>query len=89
MSLLTLRPSRDLGRLASQYEAKLPRAFRFLTRGLGTRQTRSPDFLSFILFQPDYLRALMDIGEEDAHRRGDEIEAFLCAPPASVGSPAG
>ena len=75
--LLTLRPSRDLGRLAGEYEARLPKAFRFLTRGLGTKQTRSPDFLSLILFQPDYLRALMDIGEEDAENRSAEIEAFL------------
>ncbi len=89
VSLLALRPSRDLGRLASQYEAKLPRAFRFLTRGLGTRQTRSPDFLSFVLFQPDYLRALMDIGEEDAHRQADEIEAFLCTPAPSPATGAG
>jgi len=75
--LLTLRPSKDLGRLAGSYEARLPKTFRFLTRGLGTRQTRSPDFLSLILFQPDYLRALMDIGEEDAEARADEIGAFL------------
>lgn len=75
--LLVLRPSRDLGRLASQYEKQLPGAFRFLTRGLGTRETESPDFLSLILFQPDYLRALMDIGEADAETRVDEIEAFL------------
>jgi hypothetical protein len=26
----------------------------------------------------------MDIGEEDADRRGEELEAFLCAPPATV-----
>lgn len=84
--LFTIRPSRDLGRLAGEYEARLPRAFRFLTRGLGTKQTRSPDFLSLILFQPDYLRALMDIGEEDAEARADEIEAFLCADATSVRS---
>lgn len=82
--LLTLRPSRDLGKLAGEYEARLPRAFRFLTRGLGTKQTRSPDALSLILFQPDYLRALMDIGEEDAESRAEEIEEFLCAEPAST-----
>ncbi|MEX2470689.1 MAG: patatin-like phospholipase family protein [Gemmatimonadota bacterium] len=87
VSLLTIRPSRDLGKLAGDYEATLPRAFRFLTRGLGTRQTRSPDFLSLILFQPDFLRALMEIGEEDAENRADEIEAFLCAQPAGA-SPA-
>jgi NTE family protein len=51
--------------------------FRFLTRGLGTRETESPDFLSLILFQPDYLRALMEMGERDAEARLDEIVAFL------------
>jgi len=77
VELLTLRPTVDLGRLASQFEAKLPKAFRFLTRGLGTRETRSPDALSLVMFQPEYLRTLMDIGHADAQARGDEIEAFL------------
>jgi len=79
IKLLVLRPSRDLGRLASQFEARLPRSFRFLTRGLGTRETESPDMLSLILFQPDYVQALMEIGEEDAEARTDEIVAFLRA----------
>jgi len=77
VKLLTLRPSQDLGRLAGEFEAELPRAFRFLTRGLGTKETRSPDFLSLILFQPDYLRALIEMGERDAEARAGEIDAFL------------
>jgi len=77
VKLLVLRPSVDLGKLANEYEPELPRAFRFFTRGLGTRQTRSPDFLSLILFQPDYLRRLMDIGDADARVRAGEIAAFL------------
>ncbi len=75
--LLKLRPSMDLGRLAYEYEPQLPRAFRFLTRGLGTKQARSPDFLSLILFQPDYLQKLMEVGEADAEARGQEILEFL------------
>lgn len=75
--LLTLRPSVNLGKLAGKFEAQLPRAFRFLTRGLGTKETRSPDFLSMVLFQPDYLTALIEIGERDAQARAGEIEAFL------------
>ena len=73
VKLLTLRPSRDLGRLARDYESQLPRGFRFLTRGLGTRETSSPDALSLVLFQPDYLRRLIDQGEADAEAplRGD------------------
>jgi NTE family protein len=77
VKLFVLRPSMDLGILATRYEARLPRAFRFLTRGLGTRQTRSPDFLSLVLFQPDYLDALMAIGESDAQARAEEIVAFI------------
>jgi NTE family protein len=77
VKLLTLRPSVDLGKLAYQHEQNLPRTFRFMTRGLGTRATESPDFLSLILFQPEYLRDLMDIGERDAESRVDEIEAFI------------
>ncbi len=77
IDILVLRPSRDLGRLAGDYEARLPRAFRFLTRGLGTRQTRSPDFLSLLMFQQDYIGHLIEIGERDAEARRDEIAALL------------
>jgi len=81
VKLLTLRPSEDLGKMAGRFEAQLPRAFRFLTRGLGTKETRSPDFLSLILFQPDYLQALIEMGERDAEARVDEIKAFLGGAP--------
>ena len=77
VKLLTLRPSVDLGRLANDYEPRLPKAFRYLARSMGTKETRSPDFLSLILFQPDYLGALIEIGEADATARLDEITAFL------------
>jgi NTE family protein len=77
VKLLVLRPSVDLGKLASRFEAQLPRSIRFLTRGLGTRETKSPDVLSLILFQADYLRTLMEVGEQDAAERHTEIEDFL------------
>lgn len=77
VQLITIRPSQDLGMLAGRYEPRLPGAFRFLTRGLGTRQTSSPDLLSLVLFQPDYLKALMEIGEADGEARMGEIEAFI------------
>ena len=76
VGLLVQRPSQDLGKLSADYEPRLPRAFRFLTRGLGSRETRSPDFLSMLMFQPDYAGQLMDLGLADAEARGDEILAF-------------
>jgi len=77
VDLLIHRPSRDLGRLARYYEPKLPNTFRFLTRGWGTRQTASPDILSMLMFQPDYIRRLIELGETDAEARADEIHTFI------------
>lgn len=77
VNILVLRPSRDLGKLSRDYEPLLPSFFRFLTRGLGTRETKSPDILSLLMFQSDYLGRLIELGEEDAEARAEEIEAFL------------
>jgi NTE family protein len=77
IDILVLRPSRDLGVLAASFEPQLPRAFRFMTRGLGTRETRSPDLLSLLMFQPDYIATLMDLGDKDAEARADELGPFL------------
>jgi NTE family protein len=80
IELLVVRPSQDLGRLANAYEADLPRAFRFLTRGLGTRETRSNDMLSLVMFQRDYVKHLIALGENDAAARLPEIREFLSDP---------
>ncbi len=77
VKLLVLRPSRDLGRISRDYEPRLPPAFRFMTRGLGTRRTESPDVLSMVMFQEDYLRHLIELGEADAEARAEEIHAFM------------
>jgi NTE family protein len=77
IDLLVVRPSEDLGRLANAYEAELPKGFRFLTRGLGTRETRSNDMLSLVMFQPDYVKRLLDLGEEDAAKRRADFAKFL------------
>ena len=77
IELLVLRPSQDLGRLANAYEPELPRAFRFLTRGLGTRETRSNDMLSLVMFQTDYVKRLIELGEADAQAWLPEIRSFL------------
>jgi NTE family protein len=77
IELLVLRPSEDLGRLANHYEADLPKAFRFLTRGLGTKETRSNDMLSLVMFQTDYVRHLIELGQSDAAAKRDQIAKFL------------
>ena len=80
VDLMVLRPSMDLSLLAGDYEPRLPGPFRFLTRGLGTRETRTPDALSMIMFQADYLERLIELGRADAEARADEIAEFLARP---------
>jgi NTE family protein len=80
VDIMVLRPSEDLGRMARRFEPKLPPLFRYLTRGLGTQKTASPDLISLILFQNDYLKALIELGEKDAIAAGDAIQRFLNRP---------
>ena len=75
--LKVIRPSVDLGRLAGEYEPQLPKAFRLLTRGFGAKETASPDVLSMLMFQRDYLSRLIELGEADAEARADELTEFL------------
>jgi NTE family protein len=77
VDLLVIHPSQDLSALAADCEPGLPRAFRFLTRGLGTRETSRPAFLSLLMFVPEYLQRLIRIGEADVEPRLEEIAAFL------------
>ncbi len=81
IELLVIRPSVDISRLAAEYEPSLPRVFRHLVRGLGSREVRSPDLLSLLTFEPEYTVRLMELGETDAAARADEIRALLRSKP--------
>ncbi|MCH8959881.1 MAG: patatin-like phospholipase family protein [Bacteroidetes bacterium] len=77
IKLFMLRPSVDLGRLAGEYELKLGGALRLLTRGLGTEETQSPDWLSMLLFQEEYIDRVVQIGWQDARSQHHQIAQFL------------
>ncbi len=77
VELLILRPSVELGTIASEYEPDLPKLFRFLTRRFGTREARGSDLLSMLMFQGDFLTRIIELGEADADVRADEIAAFV------------
>jgi NTE family protein len=80
VDILVIRPSVDLGKLAVTYEPRLPERFRLLARSLGTGETTTSDFLSMLMFQPDYLECLMQLGEADAEARLGEIRELLEEP---------
>lgn len=75
--LMLMRPSRNISALAGQFETKLPQPFRFLMRGTGTKETRTPESLSMVLFERPYISEVIAMGEEDGERRMAELSAFL------------
>jgi NTE family protein len=77
VDLLLVRPTRDLAKIAGEHEINLPRSFRFLLRGLGTKESKTPDSLSMVLFEPEYVNRLIELGRADAEARMSDIAAFL------------
>ena len=74
---LVIRPSQDLTVVASEFENELPRTLRHLIRGLGSRETNRSDMIATLLFQPLFIRKMLEMGERDGAQRSAEIGAFL------------
>lgn len=72
-----IRPSEDLGKASGQFEPQLPKGFRFLTRNLGAGESKSPDFLSLLMFQGDYLRHLIEVGEQDVENQMETLGPWI------------
>ncbi len=84
VDLLVIRPSLDMARIAAGYERQMPRTLRYLIRGLGTRRGSGADLLSYLLFEPQFLSELIELGERDAKLNRLRISRFVegCAPAA-------
>jgi NTE family protein len=84
VDVFVLRPSLDLGEIAAELEKELPRAIRYLTRGLGTREPNSADLLSALLFEAKYTCRLIECGQQDAEQQLPELVQFLTEAPAAA-----
>ncbi len=76
VDVLALQPSRSLDALAQAHAASLPRAVRQVLAGLGAMRSGGP-LASYLLFEPGFVRALVEMGEEDAYARKVELLSFL------------
>ncbi len=77
LKMLLIRPSRDLAKMASQYDARTDGVLGLLTRGLGTGESTSPDWLSMLLFEHPYMQDLLEVGYNDGRARHDDLAEFL------------
>jgi NTE family protein len=77
VALLLLQPSRDLGTLAAGAGARLPSIVRLIVWGMGGRNVRASDLLSYLLFDPAYTSRLVELGSDDGLKQWATIEPFL------------
>ncbi|MCY4233775.1 MAG: patatin-like phospholipase family protein [Bacteroidetes bacterium] len=77
VNTLLIQPSKDIGKLARGFDIKTRGVLRMLTRGLGSGETLSPDWLSVILFDPGFIHQVLELGYEDGWRYGDNIKRFI------------
>ena len=77
LRLVVLRPSQDLGKLAAGLDRHLPPALRYMVRGLGSSKIKSPDLLSYLLFERPYVERLLELGRADVSTQWDRIAPLL------------
>ncbi len=73
---LFISPTEDIGLMASKMANKLPRVVRYLLKGLGPLEDAS-ELISYLLFEPEFCRQLIDLGYRDGMSKKDELVAFL------------
>lgn len=71
-----LRPSKELGPLASIHFKALPTLLRVLLNFLGEKK-QSGDLLSYLLFEQDFTRELLELGFQDTINNAKEVITFF------------
>lgn len=77
MPILTVRPSRDLGKMTSKITAELPPILRYLLKGIGVSDTEGLDLLSYLAFDESYTKPLMELGYNDTYKMKDDVLRFI------------
>jgi NTE family protein len=79
VEVLWLSPSRSFREIAAALEHRIPPIVRYLMRGLGPDDATT-ELASYLLFDGEFCRQLIEVGRADVEARRDEITAFLHAP---------
>lgn len=77
VDVLVISPTENLEKIAVRHVRHLPRAVRFLLRGLGAFDRNGSNLISYLLFEKPYCRELISLGYADAMIRRQEILDFL------------
>lgn len=73
---LHLRPSRNMSAIVEQHYTSMPVLLRYLLNTLGGKN-KSGDLLSFLLFEKEFTRELLELGYQDTIAIAHQIETFF------------
>ena len=76
VDVLWLRPSELVRQLAAEHVHRIPRLVRYLMRGLGP-DAAITELSSYLLFDPEFCGALVELGRADVERERERIAAFF------------
>ena len=79
VDVLVIAPSERLDVIASRHLRRLPWPVRALLRGIGAMNRKGSALSSYLLFETEYTRALIDLGYQDTMQRSEEVQRFLLA----------
>jgi NTE family protein len=79
VGLHVIRPSQDIGAIAFELKDRVPPMLRYLLNRLGGNQPGSDDLLSTMLFHPDYVEQLIQVGQRDGEHHSEQIAKFVAA----------
>ena len=80
VDVMLISPSQSIEKIAGRYAGQLPWAIRFLLSGVGAMRRNGSNLVSYVLFEKDFCRALIDLGYQDAMSRKQELMEFLGIP---------
>jgi NTE family protein len=82
VQVLSLQPSASLDALAQAHVHELPGDLHRVLEGLGALSGGGAALSSYLLFEPGFVQALMQLGASDVLARKDEFLTFLTTTPA-------
>ncbi|MBU6153764.1 MAG: patatin-like phospholipase family protein [Bdellovibrionales bacterium] len=84
--VMALRPSQDLGHLARGTLKEFPTLIRFLLKGVGAKEDKGWDLVSYLAFEKAYTQQLAELGYSDTLRKKESVLEFLFGDPSRVQS---
>jgi len=87
IDVLAIAPSERLDALATEHIHALPRTARTLLRMIGATDRRGAGLASYLLFEPPYTRALIELGRKDTFARKDDVRRFFASNDSTTNGP--